>query len=83
MLGCRINVKTGEVKRTVLYDAQNMDHPRVNPHFYSRKTRYVYFNASEVPSSPGEAGPPQVCDWNQTDVPLLFQASVVPCLDDA
>ncbi|BDA50633.1 Apocarotenoid-15,15'-oxygenase [Coccomyxa sp. Obi] len=56
----RINVKTGEVKRTALYDAQNMDHPRVNPHFYSRKTRYVYFNASKVPSNPGEAGPPQV-----------------------
>ena len=54
-------MKTGEVQRTALYEAQNMDHPRVNPYFYSRKTRYVYFNASDVPSSPGEAGPPQVC----------------------
>ncbi len=51
---------TGEVKRTAMVESQNMDHPRVNPLFYSRSTRYVYFNASQVADIPGEAGPPQV-----------------------
>lgn len=56
----RINVKTGEVKRTPICQGQNLDHPRVNPLFYSRATRYVYFNASVAPDVPGESGPPQV-----------------------
>ncbi|EIE20486.1 carotenoid oxygenase [Coccomyxa subellipsoidea C-169] len=56
----RINMVTGEVKRTAMVESQNMDHPRVNPLFYSRSTRYVYFNASQVADIPGEAGPPQV-----------------------
>ncbi|KAL0046710.1 hypothetical protein WJX82_008018 [Trebouxia sp. C0006] len=39
----RINTRTGEVKRHCLF-AQSNDHPRVNPSFYSRPTRYVYVN---------------------------------------
>ncbi len=41
--GCRINTRTGEVKRRCLF-AQSNDHPRVNPSFYSKPTRYVYVN---------------------------------------
>jgi hypothetical protein len=59
--GCRINVVTGEVKRTAICESQNLDHPRVNPLFYSRVTRYVYFNASQIADIPGKSGPPQVC----------------------
>ena len=43
-----------------MYDAQNLDHPRVNPLFYSRPTRYVYFNASQRSNKQGDSGPPQV-----------------------
>jgi carotenoid cleavage dioxygenase-like enzyme len=56
----RINLTTGAVKREAMYDSQNLDHPRVNPLFYSRRTRYVYFNSSCKPDLAGKAGPPQV-----------------------
>jgi all-trans-8'-apo-beta-carotenal 15,15'-oxygenase len=39
----RINKLTGEATRKVMFE-QMMDHPRVNPLFYSRPTRFVYFN---------------------------------------
>ncbi|KAL3146000.1 hypothetical protein ABBQ38_015360 [Trebouxia sp. C0009 RCD-2024] len=39
----RINTKTGEVRRKCLF-AQSNDHPRVNPSFYSKPTRYCYVN---------------------------------------
>ena len=54
---CRINTKTGEVSRDALFEGQNLDHPRVNPNFYSRPTRYVYFNAAKPMDHPGNSGP--------------------------
>ena len=62
---CRINTKTGEVMRDALFEGQNLDHPRVNPNFYSRPTRYVYFNAAKPMDHPGNSGPPQV-SWSRT-----------------
>ena len=57
----RISTSTGEVTRTVLYEAGNMDHPKVNPHFYSRPSRYAWFNgAAGPPAVAGASGPPQV-----------------------
>ena len=50
---------TGQVTRQVLFDEQNADHPRVNPHFYSRPTRYMYFNMSNSPVT-HTPNPPQV-----------------------
>ena len=44
-----------------MYQGQNLDHPRVNPNFYSRPTRYVYFNAAKPMHNSGDSGPPQVC----------------------
>ena len=62
---CRINTKTGKVTRDALYEGQNLDHPRVNPNFYSRPTRYVYFNAAKPMHHQGNSGPPQVsCLFN-------------------
>ncbi len=43
-----------------MYQGQNLDHPRVNPNFYSRPTRYVYFNAAKPMEVSGDSGPPQV-----------------------
>lgn len=54
----RINVKTGKVKRECLF-AQRNDHPRVNPSFYSRPTRYVYVNSC-MPEDDNVSNPPQV-----------------------
>ena len=57
----RISTRTGEVTRTALFDADNMDHPKVNPHFYSCPTRFAWFNAAAGPPSvAGASGPPQV-----------------------
>ncbi len=56
----RINVKTGKVKRECLFGDQRNDHPRVNPSFYSKPTRYVYVNAC-MPEDGNVANPPQVC----------------------
>lgn len=56
----RINAKTGKVTREALYQGQNLDHPRVNPNFYSRPTRYVFFNAAKPMEDTGDSGPPQV-----------------------
>ncbi|DBB11283.1 TPA: hypothetical protein ACH3X3_006718 [Trebouxia sp. C0006] len=54
----RINVKTGKVKRECLFGDQRNDHPRVNPSFYSKPTRYVYVNAC-MPEDGNVANPPQ------------------------
>jgi hypothetical protein len=49
------------VTRTPLYEAGNMDHPKVNPLFYSRPTRFVWFNAAAAPPAvAGASAPPQV-----------------------
>lgn len=55
---CRINTRTGQVKRKVLFDLQNADHPRVNSSFYSKPTRYMFFNGSNGPDRC--SNPPQV-----------------------
>ena len=44
-----------------MFEGQNLDHPRVNPNFYSRPTRFVYFNAAKPMEHAGDSGPPQVC----------------------
>ena len=52
---------TGKVTRTPLYEDGNMDHPKVNPNFYSRPTRFVWFNAAAQPvAEAGVSAPPQV-----------------------
>ena len=55
-------MRTRQVTREVLFDAQNADHPRVNPKFYSRPTRYCYVNCSSHPkgrlSMPPQASRP-------------------------
>ena len=57
----RISTATGTVTRTPLYEAGNMDHPKVNPNFYSRPTRFVWFNGAAQPlAEAGASGPPQV-----------------------
>jgi len=72
--GCRINTRTGEVKRHCLF-AQSNDHPRVNPSFYSRPTRYVYVNMCMTEDA-DISNPPQV---SSDSVPLLPNPpSVVP-----
>lgn len=43
-----------------MYEGQTLDHPRVNPNFYSQPTRYVYFIAAKPMEQPGDSGPPQV-----------------------
>jgi len=56
-----INRATGAVTREALYDGQSMDHPKVNPLFAGRRTRFAYFNGSfHVADQPNVAGPPQV-----------------------
>ncbi len=73
-IGCRINTRTGEVKRHCLF-AQSNDHPRVNPSFYSRPTRYVYVNMCMTEDA-NISNPPQV---SSDSVPLLPNPpSVVP-----
>ena len=56
---CRINTRTREVTREVLFDEQNADHPKVNPHFYSRPTRFCYFNCGHHTQG-RRSMPPQV-----------------------
>ena len=61
LLRCfRINTKTGKVTRQCLF-AQSNDHPRVNPRFYSKPTRYVYVNMCMTDdadiSNPPQVGP--------------------------
>jgi len=57
----RINRATGAVTREALYDGQSMDHPKVNPLFAGRRTRFAFFNGSfHVADQPNVAGPPQV-----------------------
>ncbi|KAK9800351.1 hypothetical protein WJX73_008195 [Symbiochloris irregularis] len=58
MLEHRINARTGQVTRKVLFNTQNADHPKVNSSFYSKPTRYLYFNGSNGPdhcSNPPQA----------------------------
>lgn len=47
--------------REVLYEGQSMDHPKINPLFAGRATRYAYFNGSFHVEDQSIAGPPQVC----------------------
>ncbi|KAK9837122.1 hypothetical protein WJX81_004609 [Elliptochloris bilobata] len=61
----RINRVTGEVRREVLYEGQSMDHPKVNPLFAGRPTRFAYFNGSFHVDKQQLAGPPQV--WTRLD----------------
>ena len=73
---CRINTKTGEVKRHCLF-AQSNDHPRVNPSFYSRPTRYVYVNMCMTEDS-DISNPPMVSS-GRAPLPIsLGSASPVP-----
>ena len=78
---CRINTKTGEVTRDALFEGQNLDHPRVNPNFYSRPTRYVYFNAAKLMDHPGNSGPPQV-SWSRTAQFAPTVCRIRQCLAD-
>ena len=57
----RVNRRTGEVTREVLYEGQSMDHPKINSLFAGRATRYAYFNGSFHVEDQSIAGPPQVC----------------------
>ncbi len=58
--------------REAVYQGQNLDHPRVNPNFYSRPTRYVYFNAAKPMEHSGDSGPPQVC-FNALETQIILQ----------
>ena len=51
-------MKTGEVRRQCLF-AQSNDHPRVNPSFYSKPTRYCYVNMCMTDDA-DISNPPQV-----------------------
>jgi hypothetical protein len=63
---CSINTKTGEVVMEALHDGYSLDFPCVNPRFYSRKARHVFFTAAtqekftsaplQVNDFPAEAG---------------------------
>lgn len=55
----RINRRTGEVTREVLYESQCMDHPKVNPLFAGRPTRFAYFNGSFPVEDQDKGAPPQ------------------------
>ncbi|DBA67834.1 TPA: hypothetical protein ACH3X2_014183 [Trebouxia sp. C0005] len=70
----RINTRTGEVKRHCLF-AQSNDHPRVNPSFYSRPTRYVYINMCMTEDA-DISNPPQVS--SDSVPPLPPPSTVVP-----
>ena len=54
-----INRRTGAVTREVLYESQCMDHPKVNPLFAGRPTRFAYFNASFPVEDQDKGAPPQ------------------------
>jgi len=43
---CSINRRSGEVVIQALHDGYSLDFPCINPRFYSRKARYVYFTAA-------------------------------------
>ena len=45
--------------REVLYESQCMDHPKVNPLFAGRPTRFAYFNASFPVEDQDKGAPPQ------------------------
>ncbi|KAK9823367.1 hypothetical protein WJX72_002263 [[Myrmecia] bisecta] len=69
----RVNKVTGEVSRDVLFE-RSMDHPRVNPLFYGKPTRYVFFNMSATTSN-SESKPPQAftrLDTHSGDVQSWF-----------
>lgn len=55
---CRINIQTGKVTRQCLF-AQSNDHPRVNPRYYSKPTRFVYINMCMTDDADA-SNPPQV-----------------------
>ena len=55
----RINRRTGVVTREVLYESQCMDHPKVNPLFAGRPTRFAYFNGSFPVEDQDKGAPPQ------------------------
>ena len=75
---CRINTKTGEVRRQCLF-AQSNDHPRVNPSFYSRPTRFCYINMC-MSEDADISNPPQV--GQQSDPPAAVSvpgaSNIVP-----
>jgi all-trans-8'-apo-beta-carotenal 15,15'-oxygenase len=55
-----LDLDAGTVTRTTLYDATAMEHPKVNPAFASRPTRFVWFTAAAPGANPpGVSGPPQ------------------------
>ena len=56
-----INRRTGAVMREVLYESQCMDHPKVNPLFAGRPTRFAYFNGSFPVEHQDTGAPPQAC----------------------
>ena len=68
-LVCRVNRITGQVTRQVLFEDQNADHPRVNPLFYSRPTRYMYFNMSHAPIT-HTSNPPQAWECTAMHPPI-------------
>lgn len=43
----------------MLYESQCMDHPKVNPLFAGRPTRFAYFNASFPVEDQDKGAPPQ------------------------
>lgn len=80
---CRINTKTGEVRRKCLF-AQSNDHPRVNPSFYSRPTRYCFVNMCMTEdadiSNPPQVGPQPALlapDPGSAD-PVTHASNIVP-----
>ena len=76
---CRINTKTGEVRRQCLF-AQSNDHPRVNPSFYSRPTRYCYVNMC-MSDDADLSNPPQVgqqSDPPAAAAPVPVASNIVP-----
>ena len=43
----------------MLYESQCMDHPKVNPLFAGRPTRFAYFNGSFPVADQDKGAPPQ------------------------
>ena len=43
----------------MLYESQCMDHPKVNPLFAGRPTRFAYFNGSFPVEDQDKGAPPQ------------------------
>ena len=55
-----IDLDAGTVSRSVLYDATAAEHPKINPAYAGRPTRFVWFTAAAPGANPpGVSGPPQ------------------------